>query len=265
MRCSGADRRRVVDLDVRIRHALRGRTGNALPERCFATVRTARSLSSCHLANSKMGSNAKPSEQPAHNVSIRKNFAIGRRDVTFAEWDRCVAAGGCKFNPPDQGWGRGDAPGHRRPLGRRQGVHRLADQDDGKALSAAHRGRSGNMRREEGRPLPTGGARTSERDMLSARSAGRAKPAGPRRPVRSGRTPSDCTAPRETPPNGLRIAGIHPIAARPMMGRPGRAAIAPFGSEGRFVLQGDRRAVFPRFAMTRMSGTTPTASGWRET
>ena len=57
-----------------------------------------------------MGSKAKSSEQPVHHVSIRKNFAIGRRDVTFAEWDRCVAAGGCKFSPPDQGWGRGDRP-----------------------------------------------------------------------------------------------------------------------------------------------------------
>ena len=57
-----------------------------------------------------MGSSAKPSEQPVHHVSIGKNFAIGRRDVTFAEWDRCVSQLGCKFSPPDQGWGRGDRP-----------------------------------------------------------------------------------------------------------------------------------------------------------
>ena len=58
----------------------------------------------------EMGSNAKPTEEPVHQVSIRKNFAIGRREVTFAEWDRCVAMSGCKFSPPDQGWGRGDRP-----------------------------------------------------------------------------------------------------------------------------------------------------------
>jgi formylglycine-generating enzyme required for sulfatase activity len=57
-----------------------------------------------------MGSTAKPTEQPVHRVRIGKNFAIGRRDVTFAEWDRCVAQSGCRFNPPDQGWGRGDRP-----------------------------------------------------------------------------------------------------------------------------------------------------------
>jgi len=58
----------------------------------------------------EMGSAVKPTEQPAHRVSIARNFAIGRREATFAEWERCVAAGACKFNPPDQGWGRGDRP-----------------------------------------------------------------------------------------------------------------------------------------------------------
>jgi formylglycine-generating enzyme required for sulfatase activity len=58
----------------------------------------------------QMGSNAKPAEAPIHRVAIHKDFAIGRREVTFAEWDRCVVAGGCKYNPPDPAWGRGDRP-----------------------------------------------------------------------------------------------------------------------------------------------------------
>lgn len=38
-------------------------------------------------------------------------FAMARREVTFAEWDACVAAGGCRaFRPADGGWGRGDQP-----------------------------------------------------------------------------------------------------------------------------------------------------------
>ena len=57
-----------------------------------------------------MGSTTKATEQPVHHVEIRKDFAIGRRLVTFAQWDRCVAEGGCKFVPPDQGFGRGDRP-----------------------------------------------------------------------------------------------------------------------------------------------------------
>jgi formylglycine-generating enzyme required for sulfatase activity len=57
-----------------------------------------------------MGSTQSPSEGPVHHVVIGKAFAIGRKEVTFAEWDQCVAAGPCKFSPGDQGWGRGDRP-----------------------------------------------------------------------------------------------------------------------------------------------------------
>ena len=38
-------------------------------------------------------------------------FAVGRFSVTFAEWDGCVADGGCNgYKPGDQGWGRGTRP-----------------------------------------------------------------------------------------------------------------------------------------------------------
>lgn len=38
-------------------------------------------------------------------------FAAGRYEVTFAEWDACVAAGGCNgYRPSDQRWGRSDRP-----------------------------------------------------------------------------------------------------------------------------------------------------------
>jgi formylglycine-generating enzyme required for sulfatase activity len=57
-----------------------------------------------------MGSDVKPSESPPHKVTIGKAFAIGRKAVTFAEWDRCVAAAGCKYTAPDYGWGRGERP-----------------------------------------------------------------------------------------------------------------------------------------------------------
>lgn len=57
-----------------------------------------------------MGSAASPVEKPAHKVTIAKPFAIGRREVSFAEWDQCVAEGACKFQPDDHGWGRGDHP-----------------------------------------------------------------------------------------------------------------------------------------------------------
>jgi formylglycine-generating enzyme required for sulfatase activity len=57
-----------------------------------------------------MGSRDAPYEMPAHRVSIAAPFAIGRREVTFAEWDACASDGGCKFMPDDRGWGRGNRP-----------------------------------------------------------------------------------------------------------------------------------------------------------
>ncbi len=46
----------------------------------------------------------------AHVVTIGSPFAVGRYEVTFAEWEACVAAGGCTHNPDDKGWGRGSRP-----------------------------------------------------------------------------------------------------------------------------------------------------------
>jgi formylglycine-generating enzyme required for sulfatase activity len=59
----------------------------------------------------QMGSADGPaSERPVHRVTIASRFALGQSAVTFAEWDACVAAGGCAFRPSDHGWGRGDRP-----------------------------------------------------------------------------------------------------------------------------------------------------------
>lgn len=51
-----------------------------------------------------------PWETPQHEVTLPA-FAISVHEVTFAEWDACVAAGGCNaYAPPDRGWGRGPRP-----------------------------------------------------------------------------------------------------------------------------------------------------------
>jgi formylglycine-generating enzyme required for sulfatase activity len=58
-----------------------------------------------------MGSDDFETEQPVHSVAIAKPFAIGRAEVTFAQWDACLADGGCAgWRPDDRGAGRGDAP-----------------------------------------------------------------------------------------------------------------------------------------------------------
>ena len=49
-------------------------------------------------------------ERPRVRIDFGHRFAIGKYEVTFDEWDRCVAAGGCDYEPTDRGWGRGDRP-----------------------------------------------------------------------------------------------------------------------------------------------------------
>ena len=49
-------------------------------------------------------------ERPAHSVEV-PSFRIGKYEVTFAQWDACVAGGGCRgYRPDDGGWGRGNRP-----------------------------------------------------------------------------------------------------------------------------------------------------------
>jgi formylglycine-generating enzyme required for sulfatase activity len=48
-------------------------------------------------------------EGPQRKVAVQA-FAIGKFEVTFAQWDACVAEGGCKHKPSDETWGRGRRP-----------------------------------------------------------------------------------------------------------------------------------------------------------
>ena len=57
-----------------------------------------------------MGSTDGEVEKPPHRVAIDKPFAIGRYEVTFAQWDACVAASACRSDIDDHGFGRGQRP-----------------------------------------------------------------------------------------------------------------------------------------------------------
>ena len=46
----------------------------------------------------------------AKEVIVSAPFAIGRYEITFEDWERCVSAGGCNSPPSDDGWGRGRRP-----------------------------------------------------------------------------------------------------------------------------------------------------------
>jgi formylglycine-generating enzyme required for sulfatase activity len=43
-------------------------------------------------------------------ANIDHDFAIGRNDITFDDWDRCVDDDACKAIADDSGWGRGSRP-----------------------------------------------------------------------------------------------------------------------------------------------------------
>ena len=49
-------------------------------------------------------------EKPVRKVTLSA-FRMGKHEVTFAQWDACVADGGCGgYRPDDEGWGRGNRP-----------------------------------------------------------------------------------------------------------------------------------------------------------
>lgn len=50
-------------------------------------------------------------EHPERKISV-KRFAVSKNEVTFEDWEACVAGGGCQSQatPGDSGWGRGRRP-----------------------------------------------------------------------------------------------------------------------------------------------------------
>jgi len=80
------------------------------------------------------------SERPRHRVTIASKFAMGRYEVTFAQWDACVRDESCNgYLPNDYNWGRdrhpviniswNDAQEYLRWLNQRTGeVYRLPSE-----------------------------------------------------------------------------------------------------------------------------------------
>ncbi|ALL14907.1 hypothetical protein AQ619_16895 [Caulobacter henricii] len=49
-------------------------------------------------------------EGPRHPVTFANPFAVGRTEISFDEWNACVADNGCTQKPADGGWGQGKQP-----------------------------------------------------------------------------------------------------------------------------------------------------------
>lgn len=57
------------------------------------------------------GQDCREFEFPVHDVTIPEAFAVSIDEVTFEQWDTCVAGGGCGgYRPDDEQWGRGNRP-----------------------------------------------------------------------------------------------------------------------------------------------------------
>jgi formylglycine-generating enzyme required for sulfatase activity len=59
--------------------------------------------------NFAMGSPSADFATPVHEVTIDKRYAVSKFEVTFDQWDRCVALGSCA-ELSDYGFGRGTRP-----------------------------------------------------------------------------------------------------------------------------------------------------------
>ena len=62
-----------------------------------------------------------PAEHPHHKVKIAKPFAVGKFEVTWDDWEACVAMRGCGGMPTgDAGFGEGAAAVDQRVMGSRR-------------------------------------------------------------------------------------------------------------------------------------------------
>lgn len=55
------------------------------------------------------GIECKRNEKPPHNVETN-GFMLSQNELTFEQWDTCVALNGCSHYPEDNGFGRGKRP-----------------------------------------------------------------------------------------------------------------------------------------------------------
>ena len=104
-----AARKRAAEEAARERAAMRpGRVFRDCPECPELVVVPAGSFT---MGSPRSEEDRDDDEGPQHHVTIAAPFAVGKYEVTFAEWDACVAAGGCNgHRPDDEGWGRGQRP-----------------------------------------------------------------------------------------------------------------------------------------------------------
>ena len=93
-------------------------SGEPIPESPFRECPTCPEMVVVPAGSFRMGcvsgQDCQDVEKPVHRVTIAAPFAVGKYEVTFDEWDACVADGGCDgYRPDDKGLGRGNRPVRR--------------------------------------------------------------------------------------------------------------------------------------------------------
>ncbi len=89
---------------------------NLTPGRTFRHCQNCPEMIVLPTATYQMGADpqdrqARSREKPRHNVRLDTPLAVGRSEVSFAQWEACVAQGGCRhYQPRDNGWGRDNHP-----------------------------------------------------------------------------------------------------------------------------------------------------------
>jgi formylglycine-generating enzyme required for sulfatase activity len=116
-RCTWADDRKqcIVSLATASLEEIRMREGYEVPGSTFRDCPDCPEMvvvpAGSFMMGSPMGEEGRgKNEGPQRTVTIAKPFAVGKFEVTFAEWDVCVAAGGCLHKPSDSDWGRSRRP-----------------------------------------------------------------------------------------------------------------------------------------------------------
>jgi formylglycine-generating enzyme required for sulfatase activity len=104
-------RREVASANVKIRDLEARSTPTAAPGRTIRDCSDCPEMVVVPAGKFIMGS-VNSDEKPVHEVTIPQPFAVGKYEVMFAEWEACVAGGGCMSNksPDDRGWGKGQRP-----------------------------------------------------------------------------------------------------------------------------------------------------------
>ena len=104
-----ADSVKVGQAEQARQAAVRGEAAGRRPAQAFRDCEECPEMVVVPAGSYMMGSPASEAgryadESPQHRVTIGYSLAVGVYEVTFAEWDACVSAGGCRgYRPPDEG------------------------------------------------------------------------------------------------------------------------------------------------------------------